>query len=80
MKEKSKNPLYVVKGDQVETATNFLDMLVKKLNLEPFVEFMLSIFKMLMDYAQTYTTFLIIKNLLDEFMKRVELFRKYSII
>ena len=80
MKNKEKNPLYVVKGNDIEQADNLFDMLVKKLNLEPVVDFFMMIFKMLIDQAQSYTAFLIIKELLDEFLKRVELFKRFSIV
>ena len=80
MKAKEKNPLYVVKGDDVEIASNFFDMIVKKLNLEPVVDFFIMIFKMLFEQVQSYAAFVIVKDLFDDFMKRAELFKKFSIV
>lgn len=80
MKAKNKNPLYVVKGDDVEPAKNFIDLLVKKLNLEPAVEFLMELFKTLFNQVKTYAWFVIIKDMFDEFMRRIELFKRFSII
>lgn len=80
MKAKNKNPLYVVKGDDIEVAENLFDMLIKKLNLEPVVDFFMGIFKMLFEQINSYQAFMVLKELFDEFMNRVELFRKFSII
>ena len=55
-------------------------MIVKKLNLEPVVDFFIMIFKMLFEQVQSYAAFVIIKDLFDDFMKRAELFKKFSIV
>lgn len=80
MKKKVKNPLYVVKGDQVEQATNFLDVLIKKMNLEPLVELIGSLLKMLIENVQNYQTFIVLKNFIDQLMGKLELFRKFAIL
>ncbi|MBD65584.1 MAG: hypothetical protein CME62_10275 [Halobacteriovoraceae bacterium] len=80
MKNKKQNPLYVVKGDQVEQASNLIDMLVKKLNLEPVLEFLISMFKMLFEYAKTYPAFMVVKKMFDELMAKLELFKKFAIL
>jgi hypothetical protein len=80
MKAKNKNPLYVVKGDDIEVAENLFDMLIKKLNLEPVVDFFMEIFKMLFEQINSYQAFMVLKECFDEFMNRVELFRKFSIV
>jgi hypothetical protein len=78
-RKKNQNPLYVVKGDQVEQAENFLDMMIKKLNLEPLLELMMNLFKMMMENVTSYPVFAVVKELLDHLMARLELFKKYSI-
>lgn len=80
MKKKVKNPLYVVKGDQVEQATNFLDVLIKKMNLEPLVELIGSLLKMLIENVQNYQAFIVLKNFIDQLMGKLELFRKFAIL
>ena len=44
---KNQNPLYVVKGDQVEEATGLIDMLLKKFNLAPVLDILNALFNML---------------------------------
>ena len=78
-KQKNSNPLYVVKGDQVEQANNFLDMLVKKFNLEPLIELLMNILKTLLENVSSYPMFLMAKDFLDQILARFELFKKFSI-
>lgn len=78
-RKKNQNPLYVVKGDQVEEAENFVDMLIKKLNLEPLLELFMNILKMMLDNVTSYPIFMVVKELFDHLMARLELFKKFSI-
>lgn len=80
MKAKNTNPLYVVKGDEVQPAKNFFDLIVKKLNLEPVVEFFMELFKTLFEQVKTYAAFVLVKDMFDEFMRRADLFKRFSII
>ncbi len=80
MKKKNQNPLYVVKGDQVEAAENFLDLIIKKFNLAPIIEILTNILKMLLDNVKTYSAFVVAKEFLDFLVSKLELFKKYSII
>jgi len=80
MKAKNNNPLYVVKGDEVQAANGLFDMLIKKFNLEPAINILMNLFKMLFESVNSYSGFMVIKNLFDEFMKRVELFKRFAII
>ena len=63
---KSKNPLYVVKGKDVEEASNMFDMIVKKFNLEPVMLFVQNMLKMILENIKSYPTFVALKNFLDE--------------
>ena len=77
---RTKNPLYVVKGNDVEEAQGVFDMLMKRFNLQPVMEFLMHIFNFLLENVKNYQTFIIIKELLDDVMKRLELFKRFSII
>lgn len=70
MKAKSKNPLYVVKGKDVLEASNVLDMVLKKFNLEPVIQFMQNMLKLILDNIKTYPSFLAMKKLLDDLVVR----------
>ena len=67
---KHKNPLYVVKGKDVQEAKNIFDLVIKKLNLEPVVQFLQNMLKMILETIKSYPTFLAMKNLLDELVVR----------
>ncbi len=77
--KKNKNPLYVVSGQDVEQADGFVDFLVKKLNLEPAINFLNMIFELLLSQVSTYSAFIAVKNFIDLVMKRIELFQRVSI-
>ncbi len=78
--KKNKNPLYVVKQDHVEEATSLVDMLFKKLNIEPVLEFLFNLFEALFKTVRSYDSFVLVKNLFDELISRFELFKRYSIL
>ncbi len=67
---KHKNPLYVVKGKDVQEAKDIFDLVIKKLNLEPMVQFLQNMLKMILENIKSYPTFLAMKNLLDELVVR----------
>jgi hypothetical protein len=63
---KNKNPLYVVKGKDIEEASGLFDLVVKKLNLQPVMDVFNSLLKMLLEQVKSYPTFVAIKELIDE--------------
>ena len=67
---KNKNPLYVVKGKEVQEAKDIFDLVIKKLNLEPVVQFIQNILQMILENIKTYPSFLAMKGLLDELVAR----------
>jgi hypothetical protein len=67
---KHKNPLYVVKGKDVQEAKDIFDLVIKKLNLEPVVQFLQNMLKMILENIKSYPTFVAMKNLLDELVVR----------
>lgn len=76
---KNKNPLYVVKGKNVMEAKGLFDLVVKKLNLEPMVEVLKSILTMLLEQVKSYPMLLIVKAMIDEWMKKLtEMMTKFG--
>ena len=68
---KSSNPLYVVKGKQVEAAANWFDLLVKKFDLEPVVAFLQQILNMLLAQVSSYPVFMAVKGMIDQLMEKL---------
>ena len=58
---KNKNPLYVVKGKDVQEAKDLFDLVIKKLNLEPVVQFIQTMLKMILENIKNYPTFIAMK-------------------
>jgi hypothetical protein len=77
---KSKNPLYVVNKNQVEEASGLVDYLVKKLNLEPAIEMLTSLFEFLLSQVRSYGAFVAVKEFIDRVVAKLELYRNFSII
>ena len=69
-----KNPLYVVtnNGKDVEEADNFFDALIKKLALEPVVDFLKLIFQIIIDQVGGTVALDLIKGILDELVDTLE--------
>lgn len=76
---KKKNPLYVVKGTDVEEASGLVDMLVKKFNLEPLISMLKNLFEMLLEMVSSYAMFKVVKDFVDQVVARIELFQKFSV-
>ena len=70
MKSKVKNPLYVVKGQDVQEAFGVCDLVIKKLNLEPLMLFIENMVKFLLEQIKSYPTFIAIKSFLDELLEK----------
>ena len=77
---KSKNPLYVVKENQVEEASNFFDLFLKKFNLEPLWDILMSILKMMMENVTSYAGLKMVNDYIELIVSKFKLFQKYSII
>lgn len=67
-----KNPLYVVKGKQVEQARNWFDLFVKKFDLEPVVAFLQQLLAILMAQINSYPVFAVVKDVLDRVLAQIE--------
>lgn len=71
-----KNPLYVVKGQQVEQAKNLFDLFVKKFDLEPVVAFLQQLLQMMLAQVQSYPVFLAVKGFVDQIMTQIQMLTK----
>ncbi len=65
---KNKNPLYVVKGQNVEQAKNLFDMLIKKLDLEPIMRILNQLLEFLLSQVKSYPMFAVVKSMIDQWM------------
>ena len=75
-KNKSKNPLYVVRnnGVDVESANGLIDMLLKKTGLDTILPILESVLEMILSQVQTYPVFIVVKKMFDlMFEKLIEL-------
>jgi hypothetical protein len=76
-KRKNKtNPLYVVtnKGQDVEQASNVIDLWVKKLGLRPVIELLDYLLKSLTSLVSNYAMFMAVKNILDGYLEQIQFF------
>lgn len=78
MSKKQKNPLYVVKGKDVEEASGLVDLIVKKLNLQPFIDFLEYIFKILLSQVDSYPKLKAVHEFVEKIAARVALFKDFS--
>lgn len=78
---KSKNPLYVVKGQEVQEASSMIDLLMKKFNLEPLFLILKNIFNLLLEQVESYAMFLVVKNFLEQIIQKIsELGKKFGLV
>lgn len=75
---KNKNPLYVVKGKDVEPATGIVDLIVKKLNLQLALEFFEYLFNLLLSMVDSYPKLKAAMDFMDMVVARVKLFKNFS--
>jgi hypothetical protein len=68
---KNKNPLYVVKGKTVQEAKGVFDLIIKKMNLDPVVQFVMNLIKTILAEVKTYPMFLAAKTMIDELMAKI---------
>lgn len=78
---KNKNPLYVVKGKEVQEANSVFDLVIKKLNLEPAINILKNIFLLLLEQIENFATYKAIKSFIDEIMmKLIEVAKKFGVV
>jgi hypothetical protein len=77
---KAKNPLYVVKGKDVEAASGFLDLMIKKFNLGPIIQMIQALMGELLKSVQTYSMFEAVKKVIDDLIaKTLGLVQKFGL-
>lgn len=78
---KAQNPLYVVKGKDVELAKGWIDLVIKKLNLAPVLEVIQALLKAMLEQVNNYAVFKVVKEKFDELVNRVAaLFAQLGIV
>lgn len=78
---KSKNPLYVVKGKEVEEASSLFDLVVKKFNLEPAINIMKNLFLLLLEQVENFAMYQAVKGFIDQIINQIrELGKKIGMI
>ena len=68
---KNKNPLYVVKGKDVQEVKSVIDLVVKKFNLEPVIQILQNIFKMLLEQVKSYPMLKAVEAFMAEMIQKV---------
>jgi hypothetical protein len=68
---KNKNPLYVVKGKEVQEADSMFDLVIKKFNLQPAVNILKNLFYLLLEQVENFAMFQAVKGYIDEIIKRI---------
>lgn len=68
---KNKNPLYVVKGKEVQEANSLIDLVIKKFNLTPMINIMKNLFLLLMEQVENFAMFQAVKKFIDEMMDKI---------
>lgn len=70
---KSKNPLYVVKsnGVDVEEAVNYLDLILKKFNLDALIPVVQALVDTIFQGVKSYPMFLEAKKVFDQLFDRL---------
>lgn len=69
---KNKNPLYVVKGKDVQEASSIFDLVIKKFNLEPVMNILKNIFLMLLEQVETFAWFEALTKFYNELLQKVK--------
>lgn len=78
---KTKNPLYVVKGKEVQEASSVVDLVIKKFNLEPMINFMRNLFYFLLEQVENTAQFQAVKKFIDEMIqKMMDLGKKFGLV
>jgi hypothetical protein len=73
MSNKKNNPLYHISNDgkDVESVSGFIELVVKKLGLDPVVSMLEEFFQFLMDQVTSYAMFTAVKDIFDELIGKL---------
>ncbi len=69
-----KNPLYVVSnsGQDVEGVSNYIELIIKKFGLEPYLELLDSMLAMITNQVGNYGFFIALQNFIDHIAAQIE--------
>jgi len=77
---KNKNPLYVVKGKDIEEASSLVDLVIKKFNLEPAINILKNIFLLLLEQVENFAMYQAVKGFIDQILNQIrEIGKKFGI-
>lgn len=68
---KNKNPLYVVKGKDVQEASSVVDLVIKKFNLEPAINIMKNIFYLLLEQVENFAMYQAVMKYINETIEKM---------
>jgi hypothetical protein len=68
---KNKNPLYVVKGKEVQEASSIVDLVIKRFNLEPAINIIRNIFFLLLEQVENFATYKAVMAFIDEMVQKI---------
>lgn len=69
---KNKNPLYVVKGKDVEQASSLFDLVIKKFNLEPAITILKNVFNLLLKQVENFAMFQVVKKFIEDLIRKIQ--------
>lgn len=67
---KNKNPLYVIKGQDVHEASSVLDLMIKKFNLGAVYVVMKNIFFLLLELVENFAMYQAVKKIIDDYIEK----------
>ncbi len=68
---KNKNPLYVVKGKEVEEASSIMDLVIKRFNLEPAINILRNIFYLLLEQVENFAWFQAVTKFYNDMVQKI---------
>ena len=68
---KNKNPLYVVKGKEVQEASSLLDLVIKRFNLEPAINILRNIFYLLLEQVDNFAWFQAVTKFYNDMLQKI---------
>ena len=68
---KTKNPLYVVKGKEVQEASSIMDLVIKRFNLEPAINILRNIFYLLLEQVENFAWFQAIVQFYNDMVQKI---------
>ncbi|MCT4641042.1 MAG: hypothetical protein N4A33_02020 [Bacteriovoracaceae bacterium] len=70
----------IVKKDYVTEVTSVFSYMIEKLNLNSYIETLQGLIQLLLSNIKTYPQVQLVLELLNSFIQRFELFKKFSLV